>query len=313
METIHEVINTFIFIVSIIILSGSIFAFVLVTTKNKPKKTHYKYIEKSVQKYSLRYSQIQELNSTIHFKDIEKTTVLYATCNTIREFDDFDADKYILNSLLYYGFEDVIENFYNQAKFNKKQYELYMEKISAIPPTDENHIKNNTKISVDSFHKIERSLCEDAVLVPADDPVLIVKAQYFSPKGRNSQVKTQYYSVEQVEKILQDAEKRKSEDESRKKTLQFLAEKYKYSEDYNTSYKQHQRSLMTRKMRYEILKRDHFRCTICGASVADGAKLEVDHIKPISKGGKTEPNNLRTLCQSCNRGKRDRYDPQGVN
>ena len=310
-DTIREVINTFIFIVSIIILSGSIVAFVLVTAKNKPKKTHY--IEKIVQKYSIRYSQIQELNSTIHFKDIEKPTVLYATCNTIREFDDFDADKYILNSLLYYGFEDVIENFYNQAKFNQKLYEIYKEKISTIPPTDENHIKHNTKIDVDSFQKIERSLCADAVITPADDPVLIVKAQYSSPKGRNSQVKTQYYTVEQVGKILHDAERRKSEDESRQKTLQFLAEKHKYSKDYNTAYKQHQRSLMTRKMRYEILKRDHFRCTICGASASEGAKLEVDHIKPISKGGKTEPNNLRTLCQSCNRGKRDRYDPQGVN
>jgi 5-methylcytosine-specific restriction endonuclease McrA len=35
----------------------------------------------------------------------------------------------------------------------------------------------------------------------------------------------------------------------------------------------------------------------------DGVKLEVDHIKPISKGGKTVLNNLQTLCMDCNRGK----------
>lgn len=32
-------------------------------------------------------------------------------------------------------------------------------------------------------------------------------------------------------------------------------------------------------------------------------KLHVDHIMPISKGGKTEPSNLRTLCIDCNLGK----------
>ncbi|WP_294755493.1 HNH endonuclease signature motif containing protein, partial [uncultured Ruminococcus sp.] len=31
--------------------------------------------------------------------------------------------------------------------------------------------------------------------------------------------------------------------------------------------------------------------------------LEVDHIIPIAKGGKTEANNLQTLCWRCNREK----------
>ncbi|MCM1266209.1 MAG: HNH endonuclease [Candidatus Gastranaerophilales bacterium] len=66
-------------------------------------------------------------------------------------------------------------------------------------------------------------------------------------------------------------------------------------------------------MRYNILKRDGFKCVICGRSKADGAKLHVDHIKPVSKGGKTEESNLRTLCDMCNLGKSDAYDPYGLN
>ena len=31
--------------------------------------------------------------------------------------------------------------------------------------------------------------------------------------------------------------------------------------------------------------------------------LEVDHIVPVSKGGKTEADNLQTLCWRCNRSK----------
>ena len=46
--------------------------------------------------------------------------------------------------------------------------------------------------------------------------------------------------------------------------------------------------------------------TLCGASANDGVKLEVDHIVPVSKGGKSTMDNLQTLCERCNRGKRDK-------
>ena len=74
-----------------------------------------------------------------------------------------------------------------------------------------------------------------------------------------------------------------------------------------------QRKKMTQSMRYDVLKRDNFRCTICGRGQEDGVKLHVDHIRPVSKGGKTVMENLRTLCSDCNLGKRDKYDEDGEN
>ena len=56
----------------------------------------------------------------------------------------------------------------------------------------------------------------------------------------------------------------------------------------------------------DILKRDNFKCKLCGRSARDGVELEVDHIIPISKGGKTIESNLRVLCKDCNRGKSDK-------
>jgi hypothetical protein len=58
-----------------------------------------------------------------------------------------------------------------------------------------------------------------------------------------------------------------------------------------------------RKLRYAILKRDDYRCVLCGASAKDGAKLHIDHIIPASKGGGIHPSNLRVLCADCNLGK----------
>ena len=59
--------------------------------------------------------------------------------------------------------------------------------------------------------------------------------------------------------------------------------------------------------RYEVLKRAHFRCELCGVS-ADIKALEVDHIVPRNKGGSDDITNLQALCYSCNATKRDRDD-----
>lgn len=66
-----------------------------------------------------------------------------------------------------------------------------------------------------------------------------------------------------------------------------------------------QRNAMTRDLRDAIKKRDNYTCCICGNSVYQEPNLllEIDHIIPVSKGGKTEANNLQTLCWRCNREK----------
>lgn len=66
-----------------------------------------------------------------------------------------------------------------------------------------------------------------------------------------------------------------------------------------------QRQMMTNDLREAIKKRDNYTCCICGNSVFNEPNLllEIDHIVPISKGGKTEASNLQTLCWRCNRSK----------
>ena len=60
-------------------------------------------------------------------------------------------------------------------------------------------------------------------------------------------------------------------------------------------------------LRYKVLKRDSFKCRICGASPAKdpSVELHIDHIIPWSKGGETTEDNLQTLCSKCNLGKSD--------
>lgn len=60
---------------------------------------------------------------------------------------------------------------------------------------------------------------------------------------------------------------------------------------------------LPRWLRFEVLKRDGFRCTYCGAGSRSGVRLEVDHIKPKAAGGTDAPSNLTTSCHDCNNGK----------
>ena len=59
-------------------------------------------------------------------------------------------------------------------------------------------------------------------------------------------------------------------------------------------------------MRAAVLVRDGGRCRRCRRSI----KLEMDHIVPVSKGGKTEESNLQILCRRCNRAKSRKLTPR---
>lgn len=66
-----------------------------------------------------------------------------------------------------------------------------------------------------------------------------------------------------------------------------------------------QRKAISKKVRFEVFKRDSFKCQYCGKSAPD-VILHVDHIKPVSAGGNNAMTNLITSCFDCNMGKKDR-------
>lgn len=55
-------------------------------------------------------------------------------------------------------------------------------------------------------------------------------------------------------------------------------------------------------VRFEIFKRDGFRCVYCSAGPTE-EPLHVDHVHPVALGGDNRPENLVTSCRSCNLGK----------
>lgn len=109
--------------------------------------------------------------------------------------------------------------------------------------------------------------------------------QYTSPGGKSKDTHTFVLKPKNIQWLIEEINKRQS------KVPGYIKERNK----------------LTQAIRDSILARDNFTCAICGNSVykEPNLLLEVDHIIPISKGGKTEPNNLQTLCWRCNRKKSD--------
>lgn len=59
---------------------------------------------------------------------------------------------------------------------------------------------------------------------------------------------------------------------------------------------------ISRRLRYEILRRDNHTCRYCGAKPPE-VTLTVDHVTPVALGGRDEPENLVAACHDCNGGK----------
>lgn len=60
------------------------------------------------------------------------------------------------------------------------------------------------------------------------------------------------------------------------------------------------RKAISRRLRYEILRRDNYTCRFCRAT---DQPLTIDHLVPVALGGTDDPSNLVAACKDCNAGK----------
>ena len=59
---------------------------------------------------------------------------------------------------------------------------------------------------------------------------------------------------------------------------------------------------VSKRVRYEVLRRDDYTCRYCGDKAPD-VVITIDHVVPTVLGGSDEPDNLVAACKDCNSGK----------
>lgn len=229
-----------------------------------------------IRKHGQRYLSMQELCNRYQFEEIPMANSMFR-CESKAEYDRFDFQKF---------FEEVVEHHIddlrarlNAAKRNELKLISFEQDVAQLP---------RSAYKAKGWIAEEDALCEALQPKPTCGFKLRIDVFYVSPKGRNSYEKKKVYSGADVLSSWNAIQKRRAEEKTRQEQIR------------------RERSKVTPGLRYEVMQRDGCRCQICGSSQSDGVKLHVDHIIPVSKGGKTTMANLQTLCDRCNLGKSDK-------
>jgi 5-methylcytosine-specific restriction endonuclease McrA len=204
------------------------------------------------------------------------------------------------------------KQYYQKNIEQKKQY--YQENIERYKKNDKQYYQKN-KERVREYHKQyyqenveqyqkqkKRYRQENKIEINEKN-----KQYYQKNKERISEYAKQYYQ-ENIEQIKKQSKRYYDSEKGR--------EVYYRNALKRRSNKNH--IYFTPHKRKQILERDNWECQSCGIKVHDRSsgdwntpdKAHIDHIIPISKGGNSEPNNLQTLCRTCNLSKHNKIELQ---
>ena len=248
-----------------------------------------KHLLQTVEKSSNVLNELKIINSKIKYKNVEKNYLFSYLCVSRAEFNRFDTDKYFIeiisdNDIFFQKLMKAIEN-------NKKETAKYKRLLNKIDFSNTEEQSRAVKIPYCIYRYIENSCYQKMLLTdPITDIDIVCRKEYTTPAKRTHTWMDTTYSYKQLIQFYEEAQKIKEQREIRSGQIEY------------------ERSLMTHSLRYDIFKRDNYRCQICGSTAQDGVKLHIDHIVPVSKGGHTTPSNLRVLCDRCNLGKSDKLE-----
>lgn len=118
-------------------------------------------------------------------------------------------------------------------------------------------------------------------------------------KGLSAREVREFLKLPISERAIQRRLKKMGASRSRVEAFRLAVKQGKVT--YHTNEAKKMRKTVNDALRYGVMKRDGFRCVLCGRNAQETRRLEVDH-----KDGDTmnnNPQNLQTLCSECNKGK----------
>lgn len=243
--------------------------------------------KKLVFEKSERIKSLLLLNKNTYFRTINSLYTYNHSCKSKQQLDNYSIDNFFISIID--SNKTLFNNVISDIEYNRSAYVSYLKSVYRIKSSATEKFCNNLKIKLKTFKKYEKELFEESIIkTPTIYVCVHCIASYVSPKGKRCYNKEMTYELDQIKHFLTLANRTKTEREKRQYQIRI------------------ERSKMSDSLRYDILKRDNFKCQICGSTAQDGVKLHVDHIIPVSKGGKTVKSNLRTLCDRCNLGKSDK-------
>ena len=244
--------------------------------------------KKKVLSSSSKIAALVKLNQEIAFHDIGYRFYFSRHYDNKNNFNRVEP-SFIMTAEIKSNI-DFYSDYANKIKENRNKYNFYQQQIQTILVTQSVIDYDVMRISQSVYDRYERKLFSKYVLSPVIDCQFMTKMTYSSPKGQVNLSKSASFNFDEMFVCLESVS-RTNIDRSTYSRLIAV-----------------ERGEISDSLRYDILHRDNFACVICGASQRFGVRLHVDHIIPVSKGGKSTPDNLRTLCERCNIGKSNKIE-----
>ena len=199
-------------------------------------------------------------------------------------YDTISTKDYLIYQLVYIQ-KDVYRAM-NDAYGNKIMFEKYKQDIKEkctfnVFDTDELP-KNKERLA-----KTEKKLFEKSIKTPQITFSIYVKLIQTKINDRYVCSKSNTYGSNEIRSLIGRINNKRGD--------------YYCDKEIWDAICRVERGKVSNKMRFAIYARDGNRCRMCGRYFSSG--LEIDHIIPIAKGGKSTYDNLQTLCRSCNKKK----------
>ncbi len=268
---------TIIFVISLIILIALVICIIIID------KNYSDFILKN----SISIEKLRLINGKYQFHSVKHIEYSHSYDN--ENFYSLVSPKDFLIYKLQDTKEEVQKSISNTID-NQNKYDFYKSAVLEITSFGEFHkeipFKNKARI-----HKLEITLFNKLIKKPDLDFQIFIKLILTNIQGSYICYKKQTFSIPEIEDVvirLNDKNNGRYNDR-----------------DIWDSLCRVERAKVSNKMRFSIYQRDGYRCRICGRKTDD---LEVDHIFPIAKGGKSTYDNLQTLCHSCNYNKSDSFE-----
>lgn len=189
---------------------------------------------------------------------------------------------------LIYQLQFIRKKLFNQIKnvnINRQQYFKYIDEVKSI--TQFGKFKSPIgRFKLNKLIKAEKQLLEKRTYqAPITQFSLMVTLYCSTINGRIYDRKNESFSVDQIVAF--------------NKKLNNKNGNFYNDREIWDSICRVERGKVSNRMRFSVYERDGYKCRNCGVSESY-ARLEIDHIIPIAKGGKSTYDNLQTLCHRCN-------------
>ena len=221
---------------------------------------------------------MDDINNRYKFKCISNN-IFENSYDNERYYDLISCKDYLTYELVYCK-NDVLKAI-DDAFYNKEVFERYTDEINKrckLNDFDIPRLPLNKKLLI----KIENKLFNKRIQKPTLEFSIFVKITLTNINGYYIKSKRAVFSVKEITSIVNELKRKRGD-----RYLNF---------DIWKSISNVERAKVTNRLRFAIYKRDNYRCKKCGST----ENLEIDHIIPISKGGKSTYSNLQTLCHKCN-------------